>query len=197
MFSVLSDSRWGWLGIGLVGGLVVGALVVGGLWPEAPLHAVATDRSETFAVATTPLDADLEAVILLDFLTGSMKARAIGTQTYKFQAFWETNVTMALAAAVERINSDIKELNKKRKNQAPLDEIQVPEKPRYLLVTGNANLRRRGAAVRPAMSIVYVVETSSGIVLAYGMTWAPEIIVAGRPFKGNLTLLDGECFRLE
>ena len=40
--------------LGLVGG-VVGALAVAGYWPHTPLHAVATDRYDTFAMATGPL----------------------------------------------------------------------------------------------------------------------------------------------
>ena len=35
------------LGVGFVGGLVAS-----GFWPYTPLHAVATDRSDSFAIAT-------------------------------------------------------------------------------------------------------------------------------------------------
>jgi hypothetical protein len=69
MFHVLKHRRLVWLGMGLVGGLILC-----GVWPQTPLHAVATDRSETFAVATGFVDEGIEAVYFLDFLTGDLSA---------------------------------------------------------------------------------------------------------------------------
>ena len=65
--------QYRWLvavGIGLVAGLVLS-----GFWPHTPLYAVATDRIETFAMATGPVDDEVEAVYFLDFLTGDLAGR--------------------------------------------------------------------------------------------------------------------------
>ena len=55
-----------------------GGLVLSGLWPQTPLHATATDRSDTFAIATGAVDDDTEAVYFLDFLTGDLRAVVLG-----------------------------------------------------------------------------------------------------------------------
>jgi len=195
MVLALRDYRWIWLVVGLLGGLLLA-----GFWPDAPLHAVATDSVDTFAVATGALDADIEAVIMLDFITGQMKGRALGVQSYKFQAYYEANVIMGLTSAITDLNARIKTANRlrERKNLPAIEELQAPEKPRFLLVTGGANLRRGGGTRgRPGMSVIYVVETTTGIVLAYGMTWAPEIVNQGRIHVDVFRLLAGECFRLD
>ncbi len=58
-----------WLGAGLAIGLVIG-LNAAGWWPQVPIHAVATHGQENFAICTTPMDEDVEAVFVLDDLTG-------------------------------------------------------------------------------------------------------------------------------
>ena len=62
-----------WLGLGLLAGLLVA-----GFWPSVPLHAVATDKIETFSMATGPVEPEYEAVYFLDHLTGDLHAYVIG-----------------------------------------------------------------------------------------------------------------------
>ena len=83
MFHPLKYSRIAWLGIGLVGGLILG-----GMWPQTPLHAVATDRCRTFAMATGPVDEEVEAVYFLDFLTGDLNAVVLGRRGVMFTGFY-------------------------------------------------------------------------------------------------------------
>ena len=52
--------------LGVLVGLAVG-LNVRGIWPNVPLHAVATDAAENFAIATGPVDDRTEAIYVLDF----------------------------------------------------------------------------------------------------------------------------------
>ena len=49
-----------------------------GFWPSVPLHAVATDKIETFSMATGPVESDYEAVYFLDHLTGDLHAYVVG-----------------------------------------------------------------------------------------------------------------------
>ena len=76
-----------WLAIGLVVGLMIG-----GIWPDTPLHAVATDGTENFALATGFVDDGAEAVYLLDFLTGTLRAAVLSNQSRGFQAYYGANV---------------------------------------------------------------------------------------------------------
>ena len=63
---------------------------LGGFLPHTPLHAVATDRAETYLIATGLLDADVEAVFFLDCLTGDLFAAVPGKTTGGFTACFAT-----------------------------------------------------------------------------------------------------------
>ncbi len=111
------QSRWLIvLGIGMAGGLILG-----GLWPHTPLYAVASDRVDTFAMATGPLDNDVEAVYFLDFLTGDLTAVVLGKQPNTWTGYFHTNVSDDLAVDSQR-------------------------NPKFMMVTGVVSLRRGGGS---------------------------------------------------
>jgi hypothetical protein len=151
MFHVIKCSRLVWLGIGLVGGLILG-----GLWPQAPLHAVSTDRAQTFAMATGPVDDEFEAVYFLDFLTGDLNAVVLGRQGNAFTAFY----------FYKNIVNDL--------------GVDPSKNPRYMMVTGMANLRLAGTRVRPSAAAVYVAEIGTGKVAAYAIPWSKNAHAAGQ-----------------
>jgi hypothetical protein len=164
MARFLKSSPILWLGVGLVVGLVLG-----GLWPQTPLHAVATDRIDTFAMATGPVDEDAEAVYFLDFLTGDLRAVVISKTTGKFTAFYAYNVLTDLG-------------------------VDVAKNPRFLMVTGLLNLRRGGSHVAPAKSTVYVAEVTTGKVGAYCIPWSAGAH-GGTIIKAAFLPLDSTRFR--
>jgi hypothetical protein len=141
-------SKWTlFVGIGL--GLAAGLVAVCFL-PNTPLHAVATDRVDTFAIATGYVDADIEAIYFLDFLTGDLNAVVIGRAASGFM------VTGQYGCNVLR---DMK--------------LDADKNPRFLMVTGAADLIRGGSGgqVRPSRAVVYVAEVTSGRVAAYAIPW--------------------------
>jgi hypothetical protein len=165
------SSRFG-IGIALV---VVIAFVLGvlaaGYWPNVPIHAVATDRSEGFAMATGYCDDQVEAVYFLDFLTGDLSAAVVAKQTGRFNAFYTYNVAGDLAVSPGRA-------------------------PRYLMTTGNADLRRSGGKQQSlSRALVYVAELNSGKVGAYAIPWSSSAWNAGQTLRGQFTLLDVGRFR--
>src|SRR5262245_4881338 len=87
----MRNFRVAWLLVGLAGGVVIG-LNVAGWWPQVPLHAVATHGQENFAICTAPMDDDVEAVFILDDVTGDLKAAALNVQMRRFNTFFEYNV---------------------------------------------------------------------------------------------------------
>ena len=136
-------------------GLVVG-LVLSGFWPNTPLHAVSTDRVDTYAIATGPVDSEVEAVYFLDFLTGDLAALVLGRKPGAWSGFFRTNVSTDLA-------------------------VDPQKNPKFLMVTGVAGLRRAGGTrQQPSSAVCYVAEVSSGKVAAYAIQWSPTMYAAGQ-----------------
>ena len=132
-------------------------------WSGRPtkLHGVATDRYENFAIATGPLDGEVEAVYFLDFLTGDLKAAVLNINNGKFNAFFSYNILQDLG-------------------------VDAAKNPRYLMVTGVADLRRIGGSnVQPSASVVYVAELTTGRIAAYAVPWNPTLHKQGAAFQGS------------
>lgn len=165
-------------GVWLVAGLILGAIGMRWLGPQNepffPLpqaRATATDRYENFALATGPLDTDVEGVFILDFLTGDLKATVLSSQLGRFNAYYQRNIIEDLG-------------------------IDPAKNPRYLMVTGVVNLRRPlGQTARPAACAVYIAELTTGKIAAYAIPWTPQFHNAGVPVNGELIPLDVTQFR--
>lgn len=149
----------------LLVGLVAGALV-----PHAPLHAVATDHSDRFAIATGPLDDATEAIYYLDFATGDLRAAVISPVTRRFNAFFYANVVADMG-------------------------IDLARNPKFLLVTGNTIFRPNAGALQPGNSVVYVAEVTSGKLVAYNVPWSPNFANIGNPMRKAMSKLDVLPFR--
>lgn len=161
-------SRQAWLVSGIVLGLIVG-LNVAGIWPQIPVQATATHGQDGFAIATGPLSGDVEAVYILDYLTGDLKGAVLNLQTGQFMTAYEYNV-----------RDDLGDTNIKN--------------PRYAMVTGVADLHRGGLG-QMAQSVVYVAEFSSGKVAAYGVPWTIGRENMLQAFKGSFVRLNITKFR--
>lgn len=189
--------RWSrnWVG-GVVLGILVG-LAVGALWPHSPISAVTTDRIDTYAMATGFVDEGVEAVYYLDYLTGTLRAAVLSNQTRDFQARYEANIAADLMNVIGFQNANLQAANAQRAKAglSPLPELQMPQNPRYLIVTGQVDIRRGGAArLQPGASAVYVAETNTGIVLAYVVPWDRNAHAANQPAAAPLTLWAGDRF---
>jgi len=154
MFSVLKRNRVAWLAAGLVIGLAA-SLMIGGLWPHTPLHAVGGDRTSTFAMATGPIDDEVEAVFFLDFLTGNLSAVVLGKQGNRFTNFYLYNVLRDL-------------------------DVDPSKNPQYMMTTGMIAVRRGAARMQPSMAAVYVAEVTGGRVAAYGIPWSKSAYATGQ-----------------
>jgi hypothetical protein len=161
--------RYGYSSICLAIAVLCG-VAIGMFWQQTPIHAVATDRVDNFAVATGPLDDDTEALFYLDFLSGELKATALSPIARKFFASFNANVVRDLG-------------------------VDASKNPKYLMVTGNSVFRRGGGQVQPGNSVVYVAELTSGKVAAYAVPWSQVYAASGRPIHAPLVLLDVYAMR--
>jgi hypothetical protein len=159
------------IGLAILGICLAIGLVLTGLWPQTPLYAVATDRVETYGMATGPLDSDVEAVYFLDYLTGQLTAVVLGKQQGTCTGVFQANVAVDL-------------------------KLDKQTNPKFLMTTGIVNLRRSGGTrLQPASSVCYVAEVTSGKVAAYNIHWSPTMYASNQPQGGPLFLIGVTQFR--
>jgi hypothetical protein len=163
--------KYRWLIAAVVG--LIGGVAVCQCWPrtafEIPIRAMATDRIDTFGMATGPLDTELEAVYFLDFLTGQLSVVVVGKQG---------GISGALQANVA---ADLR--------------VDPQKNPKFMMVTGFANLRRAGTRLQWSTGICYVAEVTTGQVAAYAVQWSPTMYASGQPPMASLKLVGVGAFR--
>lgn len=141
--SVTTQSgRWHRPAMGLGLGVVVG-LVLGGLWAPRAMQAVATDREESFAMATGLVDDGIEAVYTLDFLSGQLSAAVVNPQSRQFSMSYQRQIAQDFG-------------------------LEAGKNPKFLMVTGQNELRGGGQA-QFGGSILYVAELGSGKMASYAI----------------------------
>lgn len=88
MKSRANDHRFLWLVSGVLGGLCLAYF-----WPHEELHAVATDRTDKFAICVVSTAATQpDAVFVLDFLSGTLQGALLNSTTQSFTNYWYTNI---------------------------------------------------------------------------------------------------------
>lgn len=156
----------------LLVGMVLGAVLTAGwqgVWETPQAHATATHGSDNFAIATGFVDNGIEALYFLDYLTGDLRAAVVNRRNAEFSAFFEYNV------------------------MADFNQITGP--PRFLMVTGMANLPRGAGATQIGSSLIYVAEATSGQVFAYAMPFRASLNAAGQPQMAGFIRVAGGSFR--
>ncbi|MGE5192415.1 MAG: hypothetical protein ACM3U2_07915, partial [Deltaproteobacteria bacterium] len=90
MRNVMAANRVAWLACGLVAGLAIAYF-----WPHEPAYATTADRDTQFSMVTCQVGVNaagiqdaMDAVFILDFLTGQLKGAAINRQVGKFASFY-------------------------------------------------------------------------------------------------------------
>lgn len=156
-----------WLGLGLLAGLLVA-----GFWPSVPLHAVSTDKIDTFSMATGHVEPEYEAVYFLDHLTGDLHAYVVGRLA--------NGGFGVLQHCYRKVLDDFK--------------TEGDKTPKFLMATGICDLSRggRGGTIMPSRSVVYIADVTSGMAGAYALPYNSTLHNAGRPVPmGELVLITG------
>ncbi len=155
-----------WLGLGLLAGLMVA-----GFWPSVPLHAVATDKIDSFSMATGSVEQEYEAVYFLDHLTGDLHAYVVGRNV-------SGNVGV-IAHYFRNVLQDFK-----------TDEDKTPK---FIMTTGLCDLNRNGrlGIVLPGRAVLYVADVASGMAGVYAVPYNTTQHVSGQFTQAPLSLICG------
>jgi hypothetical protein len=163
--------------VGSLVGYLVGryAAPAGGLaWPESVLQASATESSDSMAIATGMIADGVEGLFVLDFVTGNLQVWVINPLSGAWGGLYTRNVAADLGT-------------------------QQGKAPKYLMVTGQAAFRSNTSNVRPAQSILYIADSTSGQFIAYMLPWNSQastynfaqqnpLIIIGRGLVRNLPI---------
>jgi hypothetical protein len=156
----------------LVVGMAIGAALTA-VWHGAGgtprAYATATHGSDNFAIATGLVDDGIEALYFLDFLTGDLRAAVVSRRNGEFTSFFQYNVLA--------------------------DFDQIAAEPRFLMVTGEADLPRGRGASQIGQCLIYVAEATSGQVFAYALPFDSTLNAAGKPQVGTFIRVAGGSFR--
>ena len=148
-------------------GVLVGSLG-SGLMPHAPLYASASYGTENFIIATGDVDDGIEGIYILDLLTGDLKGMVLNTNTRVFTSFYQWNI---------------------------MKDFEATKNPKFLMVTGVADMRRGAAKFRMGRSVVYIADVNSGTVAAYGVPWDSTRAAQGAPIQAQFIPLDKKQVR--
>ena len=156
----------------MVLGLFVGAVLMAawkGVGQGTVVQATSTHGEANFAIATGFVDDSIEAFYFLDFLTGDLRSAVVSRRTGEFVAFFERNIQQDFASGSKN--------------------------PKYLMVTGMANIPRGRANTQIGNSLVYIAEAASGEVAAYALPWNSSLNAKGQPQRGGFVPLAKGSFR--
>lgn len=156
----------------IVVGMALGAVLAAGwhgLSSQPRAYAVATHGSDNFAIATGQVDDGIEALYFLDYLTGDLRAAIVSRRNGEFTGFFQYNVMS--------------------------DFDQVADTPRFLMVTGAADIPRGRGPTQIGKSLIYVAEATSGQVFAYALPYNSTLQAAGQAQLGQFIRVAGGSFR--
>ena len=146
---MLRTQSWGMPIAGLVLGLTIGgAMTIGVLlgqrtdsvaqfagFDDLRLKAMASHGGDTFAIATGPVDDEVEGLFTVDYLTGDLQCFVPNPRTGGVAGWFKANVANDLT-------------------------VERGKKPAYLIATGEFNFSSASGNSRPAASLVYIVARS-------------------------------------
>ena len=132
------------------------------------LSASATHGGSNMAVCTASVDENAEGFFAIDFVTGDLKGWVYYPRMQKFGGLLMTNVQGVLGAS---------------------------KNPEYLLVSGGAASIPTGGNVKPASSLLYVVDMRSGMFAAYQIPWSRTQESSGQGQMSPFVFVDGGQIR--
>ncbi len=137
--------------------------------PAELLRATSTHGTTTMAVCTAKMDEEQDGFFSLDYLTGDLKGWVYYPRTGTFGGLFATNVAEYLGPPGKN--------------------------PEYLLIAGDIIPPPAGANIKPAASIVYVVDVRMGNFVAFTVPWSKALKNAGAVQAEPFVPVGGDVIR--
>lgn len=166
----MKANRWWdralWLSFGLIAAFAVSYF----LFANEPVAASTGDRSEDVIMCTGLIDNDGEGIFVLDTVTGDLKGWVMDTRSNEFRTGYAINVLDAL-------------------------EVNVNSNPEFTMTTGMQTFRPARGQSQLANIVIYVGESTSGKIAAFGVPWGNARRSNATPLVGAFVPLDKTSFR--
>jgi len=165
------------VGVGMMIGMLAAVRSIpasGSPLAETLLHATASHSGKSMAMATGPIDEEVEGVFILDYLTGDLQCYVINARfPTQWSGMFKYNVIQDLG-------------------------VEQGKDPNYVMVTGQTQFVRGSGVATPAMCTLYVMDANSGNFAAYGLAWNRTAARGPQTQTGTLTRLQqGKARTLE
>lgn len=121
-----------------------------------PVLAAASSESDGVIVATGAYTSSVEAVYYLDSQSCRLSAGLVSRSAPVLQKTFTRNLKSDLAEAAAQL------------------QISIPTSPKFLMTTGEADVRNVGAVANMARALLYVAEINSGILFVYALPGAND-----------------------
>lgn len=134
--------------------------------PPVNLHAGTAARTKSMSMATGWIDGNVEALFVLDHVTGNLQCWLLNKRTGKVGGIYRANAAADLAVAGKTGTPD------------------------YLMTTGNFIFEGGVSGNnKPSKSICYVCDANTGNVVGYNVVYNEQIINRGGAETGSLVLV--------
>jgi hypothetical protein len=181
MTGFFKRTRAGWLVSGVFAAAMAGGMLSGvatrwitpegdehplseGFFRAINAHATATNGQESLIIATGEIDTSIEAIYTLDTLTGELRGRVLSPAQGRF------TIRFGYPSVAK--------------------DFEGVKNPKFLMVTGIAEMRQGYRGGKLARSVIYVAEATTGKVVAYGAPWDQTKASSPQGFMAPLIPLD-------
>jgi hypothetical protein len=120
-------------------------------WLETRLHAAAAQGDGSLSIATGPIEPGIEGLFVLDAISGDLTCGVLNPRTGQIAGLFRRNIALDLG-------------------------VEQGKQPKYLMVTGALELKSQVSNIRPALSLVYVADATTGRYAGYMMPWNTQVI---------------------
>lgn len=188
---------------GVIASVLTGWMLQGKTQPagrlagEMPVaFAAGCDRAETYTTCTGMMEMGVEAVYVLDSMTGQLFGGVIAKNNVGFQSVYQGNVKNDLNVAITKYNTAVQKMagrTSRSKGSATMSAAQqiitVPQEPKFIMTTGMHDRVGRVGNIMPSTSALFITEVNTGLMLVYVLPWSKTHHSTNNPYKENINCI--------